>query len=168
MSASSRGAGKMATERTSALASSGLETSSARSIQDSPRSTTISPSATAGERPSRPSKPAMGWRTRVRPLAASLTLKLVILVGIFIALPVILYGQSESADRQMRQLGTRAIEDRSQLIADAVKPLLQDVDPTRQVGLNADLGRYSSDGTVLKLMFHPTAEADPDRFYFVA
>jgi two-component system sensor histidine kinase ChvG len=110
----------------------------------------------------------MGWRTRVRRLAASLTLKLVILVGIFIALPIILYGQFESADRQMRQLVTRAIEDRSQLIADALKPLLQDIDPTRQVGLNADLGRYSSDGTVLKLMFHPTAEPDPDRFYFVA
>jgi two-component system sensor histidine kinase ChvG len=110
----------------------------------------------------------MGWRTRVRRLAASLTLKLVILIGIFVALPIVLYGQFESADRQMRDLVTRAIEDRSQLIADALKHLLQDVDPTRQVGFTADLGRYASDGTVLRLMFHPTSEADPDRFYFVA
>jgi two-component system sensor histidine kinase ChvG len=83
-------------------------------------------------------------------------------------LPIVLYGQFESADRQMRQLVSRAIEDRSQLIADALKPTLQDVDPTRQVGLAADLGRYASDGTVLKLMFHPSGESDPDRFYFVA
>jgi two-component system sensor histidine kinase ChvG len=110
----------------------------------------------------------MGWRTKVRRFAASLTLKLVILLGIFVALPVVLYGQFESADRQMRQLVTRAIEDRSQLIADALKHLLQDVDPTRQVGFSVDLGRHSSDGTVLKLMFHPTSEADPDRFFFVA
>jgi two-component system sensor histidine kinase ChvG len=109
----------------------------------------------------------MSWRTRVRRLAASLTLKLVILVGIFVALPIILYGQFESADRQMRQLVSRAIEDRSHLIADALTPTLQDFDPTRQLGLSPDLGKYASDGTVLRLMFHPSGEADPDRFYFV-
>src|SRR5215831_10686685 len=139
MSGSSRGAEKMATERTSALASSGLETSSEPSTPPLPRSITINPSVIAGEEARKPRSsptPTTGWR-RLRRLAASLTLKLVILVGVFVALPIILYGQFESADRQMRELVTRAIQDRSSLIADAVKPLLQDVDPTRQVGLNA-------------------------------
>ena len=94
------------------------------------------------------------------------------LVGIFIALPVVLYGQFESADRQMRDLVTRAIQDRSALIADALTPTLKNIDPKSQVTLNADLAKYSSDGTVLKLMFQPAGERDtgPDtrRFYFVA
>src|SRR5262249_46643168 len=131
MPGSSRGAERMATERTSALASSELETSSASSTPPSGRSITINPSAIAGEGAKRPSTsptPASGWR-RLRRVAASLTLKLVILVGVFVALPIILYGQFESADRQMRELVTRAIQDRSSLIADALTPTLRNVSP---------------------------------------
>src|SRR5262245_39758244 len=121
-SASSLGAAKMGIERTSALASSGLETSSEPSTPPLPKSITISPSDTAGAKP-RIESPA-GWRQAIRRLAASLTLKLVALIGIFIALPIVLYGQFESADRQMRDLVTRAIQDRSALIADALAPKL--------------------------------------------
>jgi two-component system, OmpR family, sensor histidine kinase ChvG len=98
---------------------------------------------------------------------------LVALIGIFAALPVVLYGQFESADRQMRDLVTRALQDRSALIADALAPTLKNIDPNKgQVTLNADLAKYSSDGTILKLMFQPAAERDAAgvarRFYFVA
>ena len=55
-------------------------------------------------------------------IGASLTLKLVGLVGIFAALPIVLYGQFESADRQMRELVTRAIQDRSKMIGHALAP----------------------------------------------
>src|SRR5258708_39799461 len=163
----------MATERTSALASRGLETSSEPSIPTSPRSITTSPSVIAGERPSAPppapaTTPATGWRRRVRRFAASLTLKLIALVGIFVALPIGLYGQFESADRQMRDLVTRAIQDRSSLIADALAPSLKNMEPGSQAALNADLAKYSSDGTILKLMFQPGAEHDAGRFYFMA
>src|SRR5438445_8113446 len=120
--ASSRGAAKMATERMSALASNELETSSAPSTPPSPKSITINPSATAG---AKPRAPFLKWRQAIRRLAASLTVKLVALVGIFVALPVVLYGQFESADRQMRELVTRAIRDRSGLIADALAPTLK-------------------------------------------
>jgi two-component system sensor histidine kinase ChvG len=97
----------------------------------------------------------------------------VALIGIFAALPVVLYGQFESADRQMRDLVTRALQDRSALIADALAPTLKNIDPSKgQVALNADLAKYSSDGTVLKLMFQPAGEHDAAgvarRFYFVA
>jgi two-component system sensor histidine kinase ChvG len=92
----------------------------------------------------------------------------VALVGIFVALPVVLYGQFESADRQMRELVTRAIQDRSSLIADALTPTLKNIDSTGQAGLNTDLAKYASDGTVLKLMFQPGAQHDAGRFFFVA
>ena len=90
------------------------------------------------------------------------------LVGIFIALPVVLYGQFESADRQMRDLVTRAIRDRSTLIAEALAPRLGSLDRNGQATLNAELAKYTSDGTVLKLMFQPGEERHAGRFYFVA
>lgn len=90
------------------------------------------------------------------------------LVGIFFALPVVLYWQFESADRQMRELVTRAIQDRSGLIADALRPVLKETDTTFPLALNHELAKYGSAGTVLKLMFQPAAERESGRFYFVA
>ncbi|MBY0322691.1 MAG: HAMP domain-containing histidine kinase [Reyranella sp.] len=90
------------------------------------------------------------------------------LVAIFVALPVVLYGQFESADRQMRDLVTRAIQDRSALIAEALAPKLTSGDKNARASLNDDLTKYSSDGTILKLMFQPGEERHAGRFYFVA
>ena len=80
------------------------------------------------------------------------------LIATFVALPIALYGQFESADRQMRDLVTRAIRDRSSLIADALTPVLLNADRNGKVVLNEDLAKYTSDGTVLKLMFQPGEE----------
>ncbi len=91
-----------------------------------------------------------------------------VLVGIFVALPVVLYGQFESADRQMRDLVTRAIQDRSALIAEALAPKLTNGDKSARASLNDDLAKYASDGTILKLMFQPSEERHAGRFYFVA
>ncbi len=85
---------------------------------------------------------------------------------------MVLYGQFESADRQMRDLVTRAIQDRSKLISHALTPILRKVEPSTAGGLNEELAKYTSDGTVLRLMLQPLAKdddssADP-AFYFVA
>jgi two-component system sensor histidine kinase ChvG len=108
----------------------------------------------------------------MRRLGASLTLKLVCLVGIFIALPVVLYGQFEGADRQMRDLVTRAIQDRSKLIGHALAPVLRNIEPGVTSGLNEELEKYASDGTVLKLMLQPAARPGQKQsdvgFYFIA
>jgi len=92
----------------------------------------------------------------------------VALVGIFVALPVALYFQFESADRQTRELVTRAIQDRSNLIADALRSVLKESGTASPLALNNALAKYSSDGTVLKLMFQPTAEREAGRFFLVA
>jgi hypothetical protein len=105
--------------------SSAFETSSDSSIPSSPKSRTIPHSVTAGESPRTPRR---SWLDSARRLGASLTLKLVGLVGIFIALPIVLYSQFESADRQMRDLVTRAIQDRSKLIGHALAPVLRAAD----------------------------------------
>jgi two-component system sensor histidine kinase ChvG len=108
----------------------------------------------------------------MRRFGASLTLKLAGLVGIFVALPVVLYGQFEGADRQMRDLVTRAMQDRSRLISHALTPVLLKFEPGIGVGLNDELAKFASDGTVLKLMLQPAATpggtSNNDGFYFVA
>ena len=104
----------------------------------------------------------------LRRLAASLTLKLVALIGLFVALPIVLYGQFESADSQMQVLVTRAIQDRSALIAEALAPVLRETDPSEPMNLNRELEKYSSSGTVLKLMYQPPAARTASRFFLVA
>ena len=90
---------------------------------------------------------------------------LVGLVGIFVALPVVLYGQFEDADHQMRDLVTRAIQDRSKLISHALAPVLLQAQASGDTSLNAQLARFASDGTVLRLMLQPP---DANGFYFIA
>ena len=93
---------------------------------------------------------------------------LVALIGLFVALPIVLYGQFESADSQMQILVTRAIQDRSALIAEALAPVLRETDPSEPMNLNRELAKYASSGTVLKLMYQPPDARTASRFYLVA
>lgn len=72
----------------------------------------------------------------------------------------------------MRELVTRAVQDRSKLIGYALAPVLRNAEPGAGGSLSAELARYSSDGTVLKLMVQPAAPAGEPQsdlgFYFVA
>jgi two-component system sensor histidine kinase ChvG len=72
----------------------------------------------------------------------------------------------------MRDLVTRAIQDRSKLIGHALAPVLRGAEPGADSALNAELAKFASDGTVLKLMVQPTSPdgATPGSggFYFVA
>src|SRR6185295_728235 len=158
----------MAFEPMSVHRSSEYETSSDSSTPSLPRSRIIPHSVTAGDDPRTQRR---SWQSAARRLGASLTLKLMGLVGIFAALPIVLYGQFESADRQMRDLVTRAIQDRSKLIGHALAPVLRTAEPGNDAVLNTELGKFASDGTVLKLMLQPAAppgEAQNAGFFFVA
>lgn len=101
-------------------------------------------------------------------LFASLTARLIVLVVVFVALPVILYGQFESADRETRTLVVRSIQNRSWLIAQALKPILDRPEGPPHEILNAELHKYSDDGTILKLMLQPSSERGSQSFYYVA
>jgi two-component system sensor histidine kinase ChvG len=99
----------------------------------------------------------------------SLTVKLIILVGIFIALPFILYGQFEKADRQTRNLLTGSIQHRSWLIAQALTPLLERSTGLADPALSDILAKFTQDETTLRLMLRPeTGKNVSGGFYFVA
>lgn len=65
----------------------------------------------------------------------------------------------------MRDLVTRAIQDRSKLISHALAPVLEKAQPVNDPTLNAQLAKFTSDGTVLRLMLQPP---NGHGFYFVA
>jgi two-component system, OmpR family, sensor histidine kinase ChvG len=102
-----------------------------------------------------------------RRIGSSLTVKLIVLVGIFIALPVLLAGQFEGADRKMRELVSRGIERQNALTAEALKPLLDDPDRLPP-DLSEKLAKFAGDNTYLKLMLRPSSGPSAGAFYFAA
>jgi len=104
----------------------------------------------------------------VRQAFASLTLKLLALVGIFIALPIVLYGQFEAADRNARDLVIRSTKDRTWLIAQVLAPLLDQQDGGRYALLNRELAKYIDPGTTLRLLLQPVDASGASSFFYVA
>lgn len=105
---------------------------------------------------------------RVRRMGASLTLKLIALIAVFVALPIVLYGQFEAADTQRRELVNRGIQQRSWLIAQALVPILNRPEGVPHKSLNGELQRFNDGRTLLKLMFRPASGADTRNFYYIA
>jgi len=90
-----------------------------------------------------------------------------VLVGIFLALPFVLYGQLATGDAKLRALVTSGIQQRNWLIAEALKPTLDQSGAAPSVAVKNQLARYAQDGTILKLMVRPTSRTN-DGFYYVA
>src|SRR5260370_2644191 len=120
-SASSRGAANMAIEPMSVHRSSEYETSSDSSIQSLPKSRIIPHSVTAGDDPRTQRR---SWQSAARRLGASLTLKLMGLVGIFFALPIVLYGPFQSAPPPIAALVPRPLQPPPNPIRSAPPPHL--------------------------------------------
>lgn len=98
-----------------------------------------------------------------------MTIKLVALIAVFIALPIVLYGQFESADKQRRDLVSRGIQQRSWLIAQALTPILDRPDGPPHKSLNSELERFNDGRTLLKVMFRPHASGSGEgNFYYIA
>lgn len=123
------------------------------------------PSDTAGARLSK-NKADTGHV--LRRLAASLTLKMIGLIVVFVALPVALYSQFESADMQRRDLVIRGIQQRSWLIAQALAPILDQPAGPPHKSLNRELQRFKDSRTLLKLMFRPIGVPAGGNFYYIA
>lgn len=84
------------------------------------------------------------------------------------ALPVILYGQFERADKQSRDLVADSLRRNGWLVAQALAARLEQREDVPPVELNAMLARFADNGTILKLMFKPSQGGAAGGFYFVA
>lgn len=86
----------------------------------------------------------------------------------FVALPIVLYGQFESADKQRRELVSRGIQQRAWLIAQALTPILNRPEGPPHKSLNSELQRFNDGRTLLKLMFRPANTPGSGNFYYIA
>lgn len=84
------------------------------------------------------------------------------------ALPAVLYSQFESADAQRRDFISRGIQQRSWLIAQALKPILDQPAGPPHKALNEQLARFGDERTLLKLMFRPANASVDGSFYYIA
>lgn len=100
--------------------------------------------------------------------ASSVTAKLVVLVAIFVALPILVYAQFEHANAQLRDFVTQTIEHRNWLIAEALRPVLNAPDRNPALHLDGELAKYADDDTRLELMLRPAAKRAGGRFFYVA
>ena len=110
----------------------------------------------------------------LRRTASSLTLKFVVLIGIFLALPFLVYNQFDKADLSLRDLVTRSLQHQSWLTAQALRPALDRPDRLPGSELGDQLAKYDSDSTKLQLMLKPTVRGPVGsggaggHFYYVA
>src|SRR5262249_43097704 len=132
-------------------------------MNSSAKSRIFPPSATAGARTSHRPDRLIGAARRI---GSSLTLKLVLVVGVFIAGPVVLAARFEDADRKMRDLVARGIERQNSLIAAALRPVL---DAPQKLPSNPTekLTEFAGDNSLLKLMLRPASGPGAGAFYFV-
>jgi two-component system sensor histidine kinase ChvG len=104
----------------------------------------------------------------LRRIGASLKLKGAALLVIFIALPIALYSQFESAERQRKELIVRGIQHRNVLISEILRPAVQTVAPQDFSELNGRLERFANGAAILKLLFRPDSAAHENAFLYVA
>jgi two-component system, OmpR family, sensor histidine kinase ChvG len=95
----------------------------------------------------------------------SLKLKLLALIGIFIALPFVIYWQLEEADHKMRDVVTRSIAQQNRLIAQALTPSLAALKAIPDNSLNPLLANFAPEGAVLRLLVRPGLA---NQFFYVA
>ena len=90
------------------------------------------------------------------------------LIVIFVALPIALYSQFESAEQNRKELIVRGIQHRNLLIGEILRPVLQTIRPQEFSDLNARLERFSNGAAILKLLFRPDNVDNENGFLYVA
>lgn len=94
--------------------------------------------------------------------------KLILLAVVFVAVPIILYREFSAADHERQELLVQIIQEQGRLITTALSPVLQESDPSALLTLRDEIGRFASNGTIIKVLFRPTDVKDADGFFYIA
>jgi two-component system sensor histidine kinase ChvG len=102
------------------------------------------------------------------PPLRSLVAKLILLALVFVTVPIILYREFSQADREKQQLLLRGIHAQGRLVAAALEPVLRQTDPSTLLDLGDRIGRYTDDGTAIKVLYRPAEVTSAEGFFFIA
>ncbi|MFO0996210.1 MAG: HAMP domain-containing sensor histidine kinase [Alphaproteobacteria bacterium] len=106
--------------------------------------------------------------TRSQHLWRSLGAKLIALVVIFFAVPVILYDQFQAADREKRALLLKLVQDQGRVLAESLRPRLETFDWRSNPGKATQLLPFHETGLHVRLLFRPIGETGARNFFYVA
>lgn len=98
----------------------------------------------------------------------SFAAKLLLLSGVFIAVPVILYFEFKSADAEQNSLLLQSVQEEGRLIALALTPLLERFDGKSADALAKEVERFGAGHVNVKLLFRPQEAAQPENFFYIA
>lgn len=101
-------------------------------------------------------------------LLRSLATKLVLLIGIFAAVPLILYAHFQAADQAKQALVLRSIRNQGSLIAVALQPVLARFTGSTVPELRNLLSDLATGQTRIRLLLRPIGLSGPKAFYFIA
>ncbi len=104
---------------------------------------------------------------RRRP-ARSLVGRLILLLGVFVAVPVALYYNFLVAEQERRELLQQSVLKQGRLVAVALAPLLAQTDPSPLPVLGEELNRFADASTRIRILLRPVDKAGVDSFYYVA
>ncbi len=107
----------------------------------------------------------MGILTRI---VRSFATKLVILLVIFVALPIIVYSKLQDAYEERAALLLSSIQEEGHIITRAIRPLLESFQGSSAQDLVATLNRMGTGRTRIKLLFRPRVTQTPESFFYVA
>ncbi len=99
---------------------------------------------------------------------SSLVSKLVLLMLIFITVPLILYSEFRQADVEKRTLLLDNVRQQGRVIAESLRPLLQQTDTSPLPRLNEEVARFATPEMGIKVLYRPKGEFGAGNFFFVA
>ena len=92
-----------------------------------------------------------------------------LLAVIFVLVPVFLYMEFRSADRDSQELLLRSVRDEGRVISQSLLPLLEAADGAALPELSRHLARFAGEVTTIKVLLAPNGGgAGTDGFYYVA
>jgi two-component system sensor histidine kinase ChvG len=98
----------------------------------------------------------------------SLTLRVAIVVALFVALPFVLYVTFRQADYDRQQLLLQSIRIKGLTVGRVLEERLQEADTIPMFRLGEELARFQTDGIALRLLFRPHDAPRDGGFLYVA
>jgi two-component system sensor histidine kinase ChvG len=124
--------------------------------------------ATGLESPKPAEQPASGGpglRHRLQRFSRSFLLKLVTLVAIFFAVPVVIYGVLRTADSDQNRLLLQSIDAQGRLVAAALRPQVQDMSSASMRAAQQMVRDLGAVGPDIKLLVRPAKDTASSFFY---
>ncbi len=98
----------------------------------------------------------------------SLISKILLLLVVFIAVPVILYNEFRRADQEKQVLLSESLQEQGRLMAESLRPLLQREGGSPLLALPKEVERLTAPGTGVKVLYRPKDQVGVEGFYLVA